>query len=221
MPSLQGSTSQIPILVFTRAPVPGRVKRRLVPILGAQGAADLHRFLLGRVLRAAAAAGGPAQLWATEAGDPFLRLAAWAHGMPLRQQPEGDLGARMAAALAHATATRGGAVLVGSDFVDVTADELRAAREALAAGEDAVFTPTADGGYRLVGLRRPGREPFEGVEWGGERVMTQTRTRLRTLGWSWRELSPGWDVDRPEDLARLRAVPGLPAPVRRLLDAAA
>jgi len=207
------------LLVFSRAPIPGRAKRRLIPALGEQGAADLQRFLLGRVLRAVAAAGGEAELWAVGPAHPYLRLSARAFGLGLRAQSGGDLGARMSAAFADALAD-GSAVLVGSDFVDITAAELAAARRALTEGEDAVFTPTADGGYRLIGLRRPAPALFRGIDWGSERVMAQTRQRLRDLGLSWRELPTGWDVDRPADLARLRARPGLPRPVRRLLGAA-
>lgn len=207
-------------LVFTRAPDPGQVKRRLIPTLGAQGAADLHRFLLGRTLRTAVSA-GPSEVWSTPAPHPFLSLCGRVYGLPLRAQQGGDLGERMARALASALQTAPAAVLVGSDCVDLTAAELAAARAALEAGEDAVFTPTEDGGYRLVGLRRPAVELFEGIDWGGPTVMAQTRERLTGLGWRWRELAPGWDVDRPEDLARLRAQPGLPAPLRRLLAAAA
>ena len=71
---------------------------------------------------------------------------------------------------------------------------------------DAVFIPAEDGGYVLVGLRRPQPRLFAGVEWGSERVMVQTRQRLSELALSWVELPPLWDVDRPADLARLASL---------------
>ena len=70
---------------------------------------------------------------------------------------------------------------------------------------DAVLAPAEDGGYPLIGLARVSSSLFEGVDWSTAAVMTQTRDRLSALGWRWRELRILWDVDRPEDLARLRA----------------
>ena len=65
--------------------------------------------------------------------------------------------------------------------------------------------PAEDGGYVLIGLARPVASLFHDIAWGSDRVMAQSRERLRAAGVRWRELAPSWDVDRPEDLARLRA----------------
>jgi glycosyltransferase A (GT-A) superfamily protein (DUF2064 family) len=61
----------------------------------------------------------------------------------------------------------------------------------------------------LIALRRVSPRLFAGVEWGGPRVMSQTRERLAALGWRWKEMAPVWDVDRPEDYGRLQRA-GLP-----------
>jgi glycosyltransferase A (GT-A) superfamily protein (DUF2064 family) len=66
-----------------------------------------------------------------------------------------------------------------------------------------VFVPCEDGGYALIGLQRIEARLFDGIAWGGENVMADTRARLTGLGWRWRELETLWDVDRPEDYARL------------------
>ncbi|MQM30903.1 MAG: hypothetical protein CRU78_10415, partial [Candidatus Accumulibacter phosphatis] len=76
---------------------------------------------------------------------------------------------------------------------------------------DAVFIPAEDGGYVLLGLRCPQPGLFEGVDWGSERVMAQTRQRLLALGLRWCELPALWDVDRPADLTRLATLPGFGA----------
>jgi glycosyltransferase A (GT-A) superfamily protein (DUF2064 family) len=68
-----------------------------------------------------------------------------------------------------------------------------------------VVIPAEDGGYVLIGSRRPQPGLFNGMTWGTDQVMAQTRQRLAQHGLTWRELPPQWDVDRPEDLARLRA----------------
>lgn len=96
------------------------------------------------------------------------------------------------------------AILIGSDCPALTPSDLRAAARALKNGASAVFSPAEDGGYALIGLRRNSRRLFSGIDWGGPNVFAQTRRRLKGLGWRWKKLRTLWDVDRPEDVARLR-----------------
>jgi hypothetical protein len=93
-------------------------------------------------------------------------------------------------------------VLIGSDCPAIDSTVLRAAAGALAS-HDAVFAPAEDGGYALVGLSKDAPHLFEGIEWGGTSVMDETRSRLGHSGLRWKELGTLWDVDRPEDYARL------------------
>lgn len=195
------------LLVFARAPVPGLVKTRLIPALGAAGAAALHGRLLERTLATAcAAAPGRVELWCTpDTGAPAFAAAAEHWGVTLQRQPPGDLGARMHAALAAALDRGTRALLIGCDCPALTAADLEQAFAALDA-DDVVLGPAADGGYVLVGARRLSPLLFTGIDWGGPRVLRQTRARLVALGWRWHELRTLWDVDRPEDLARLAEV---------------
>ncbi len=198
------------VAVFARAPVPGEVKTRLVPALGGEGAAALHRALVTRALEAAIAADlGPVELWcAPDARDPFFRSCTERFAVNLIAQHEGDLGERMRRAFESMLGTSARALLIGSDVPAMTAAYLRAADAALAEGCDAVIGPAEDGGYVLIGLRRSGRGVaaglFEGIAWGGPAVLQETRSRIERLGWRHRELPALWDVDRPEDLSRLR-----------------
>jgi rSAM/selenodomain-associated transferase 1 len=195
------------ILVFAKAPVPGRVKTRLIPALGEQGAADLHRELVLRSLRTACAAGiGEVELWcAPHTQDAFFAACAGRFGLRLRDQGEGDLGMRMARALEAASAEGSPALLIGSDCPVLSAQYLCEAARACTGEVPAVFGPAEDGGYALIGLaRRPSAALFENMAWGSATVMQETRLRLQGLGWRWIELAPLWDVDRPEDLPRLR-----------------
>jgi rSAM/selenodomain-associated transferase 1 len=196
------------LLVFARAPRPGAVKTRLVPVLGESGAAELQRRLIEHTLAVAhgAAIGAVELHGAPDCEDPFLADCARRHGARGISQIEGDLGARMAAALESALAAVPYAILLGTDCPALAAAHLQAARDALAAGADAVFVPAEDGGYALVGLRRCDRQLFDGIAWGGAQVMAQTRARLSSLGWRWRELETLWDVDRPDDYRRLVAL---------------
>lgn len=175
------------VLVFARAPRAGHVKTRLIPLLGEQGAARLHARLLRRTLATAKDSSlGPVELWMT------------------RRQRGADLGARMHDAFVRSLRRADRVVLVGSDCPVLRGSDLRRAARWLAGGADAVFAPAEDGGYALIALRRVSPRLFEGIDWGSAKVMSQTRERLAALGWRWRELPEVWDVDRPQDVARLR-----------------
>jgi uncharacterized protein len=195
-------TTATRIAVFARAPVPGAAKTRLIPALGADGAARLHEVLIEHALAQATRAGlGQVELWcAPDCAHPFFTRCAQDYGASLREQPPGDLGAKMLFAF---EASRGPLLLMGSDCPSITAQDLADCARALADETDAVFLPAEDGGYGLVGAARPIPQMFAGVEWGGESVMAQTRDRLASLRLRWREVRTVWDVDRPGDIDRL------------------
>ncbi|HEX6005683.1 MAG TPA: TIGR04282 family arsenosugar biosynthesis glycosyltransferase [Burkholderiales bacterium] len=205
---MQTTNLEARVLVFARAPRAGAAKTRLVPLLGAAGAAQLQQRLIEHTLAVAHAAGvGAVELHgAPDCEDPFLSDCAQHHGSRCVSQVEGDLGARMAAALESALAEVACAILIGTDCPALGERHLQAARDALAAGADAVFVPAEDGGYALVGLRRCDRRLFAGIAWGGAHVMAETRARLSKLGWRWQELETLWDIDRPDDYRRLVAL---------------
>jgi uncharacterized protein len=203
------------LIVFTRKPVPGKVKTRLIGALGADGAAALQRRMLSHALETAHGAGfGAIELHCSpDCDDPFLRDCAARHDVSLHQQQGAGLGERMAAALSQALRRHANAILIGSDVPSLTADDLRFARSAVESGR-LVVGPAEDGGYVLIGLAGGwGMEEdiarlFTGMAWGDVGVMAATRRRLDALGASWVELPPRWDVDTPADLPRLTALMG-------------
>jgi uncharacterized protein len=188
------------VIVFARAPVPGRAKTRLIPALGAEGAAALAARLTEHSLSAATRARvGPVELWcAPDVSHPFFVRCAQRYGVALRSQGRGDLGRRMHRALAASTP----AILIGSDLPGMTPAYLRAAARALRRS-DVVVGPAGDGGYGLIGLRAPQPSLFAGVSWGAPAVLAQTRRRIGRAGLRARELATLYDVDRPADLNRL------------------
>jgi uncharacterized protein len=190
------------LAVLAKAPIPGLAKTRLVPRLGPEGAAELHALLLERTVRTALASSfASVALWcAPDRRAPIFAALGESAPLELRDQPEGDLGARMLAAFEWHLARGGPVVLVGTDCPELTARQLDAAATALAGGADAVVLPAEDGGYAAIGLTRADRSLFERMPWGTGRVMAVTRERLHRLGWTSRELSPLRDVDIPEDL---------------------
>jgi rSAM/selenodomain-associated transferase 1 len=195
--------------ILARPPVPGACKTRLIPELGADGAAAVQAQLIAQTLQLARASGLPTVLFTVD--DPAApywqaQAAAW----PREAQPEGDLGTRMAAALARLLATAERALIIGTDCPALTPDHLATAARLLD-NADAVVLPAEDGGYVLIGAR--GRVPplFSGIAWGEDRVLTATRTRAAAAGLQLAEGPTLWDVDTPEDCQRAQAC-GLLAP---------
>ena len=185
---LRDSTKlDVAVLVFSRAPVPGQVKTRLVPRLGEWGAARLHARLTRHALRTArAAACGPVEHYDTS------------------KQRGADLGERMHHALTRALRSHRGAMVIGADCPALRPPDLRRAARWLAGGCDVVLAPAEDGGYALIAARRVSPLLFSGVAWGGPEVYAATVRKLVSLGYRWRALGAVWDVDRPSDLERLR-----------------
>lgn len=203
------------VLLFAKAPVPGRVKTRLIPLLGSRGAALLYRRLLESTTALVAGSGlAPVQCCCSPAVDhPCFAQLATRHRLQLTRQTGEDLGARMMNAAGEALSGCGSVLLIGADCPALQPRHLEQALEWLQQGADAVLGPAQDGGYVLLGLTRVAPELFREMPWGGDRVLAKTRQRLRELGWTWRELEQLWDVDRPEDVVRYRAAGGLvPAP---------
>lgn len=195
-------SNEIAVALMARAPEPGRAKTRLIPRLGATGAARLHAALTLRALGEIARSGLPAALWCDPDVDhPFFAECADEFGVKLRAQSRDDLGARMLGIFRQAD---GPLLLMGSDCPMIDAALLRSCAEALARVQ-AVFLPTLDGGYGLVGLSRPFPEIFDDMPWGTDAVMAITRRRLQRLGVVWEEPAEIWDVDTPDDLGRLAA----------------
>jgi len=191
------------VIVFARAPLPGRAKTRLVPKLGAWGAARLQARLTERAVQTAIAARcGPVELHGTpRAAHPFFRRLQGRYGIARRGQSGGDLGERMHHALRGALRRHRYALLIGVDAPALRATDVRRALRLLRSGRDVVIAPAEDGGYALIACRRAPRPVFERIDWGGNKVYAQTVQRLERL--RWRALRTVWDVDRPEDVERL------------------
>ena len=189
------------LIIFAREPVPGQVKTRLIPALGADGACSLHLKLLRRTIHTAMQCPGiQVELWTDSESCPVeLRAMIADHSLRLRRQRGADLGRRMHHAIGDALDRSSGAVLIGSDCPDWRAEDLMQAFHKLQVN-DVVLAPAMDGGYVLMGCRRLAIELFSGIPWGSEQVLAMTRKRLRSLEWRWHELPAHPDIDREPDL---------------------
>ncbi len=191
------------LLVFTRQPEPGTTKTRLIPHLGAEGAAELQMAMTRHVLdvgRAWAALPGNALQVRITGGTAPQRAATFGGDLEFAEQGEGDLGHRLERAFDESfKAGCRRVVVIGSDCPEVGPDLLRRAFDVLDE-HDVVLGPARDGGYYLLGLRWMHRALFKGVDWGSERVLEQTRQRIRRQGLSCAELPVLSDVDEASDL---------------------
>jgi hypothetical protein len=186
--------------VFAKAPIPGRVKTRLIPKLGKLGAANLHKQLVWHCLQKFSDLFS-IQLWcAPDEHHPFFQTCQTDFGVSLHCQQGADLGERMTYALASVIPTP--AILIGSDCPSLNVQTISDAFAALQHDNLVVLAPAEDGGYVLIGMQRIIPELFVDMPWGTDQVLTITRARLLNLGLRWKELPTQWDVDRPEDVGR-------------------
>ncbi|HVM49268.1 MAG TPA: TIGR04283 family arsenosugar biosynthesis glycosyltransferase [Candidatus Acidoferrum sp.] len=191
------------LILFTRHPTPGQAKTRLIPALGAEGAAALHRRLVVRTLRTARQASRivPADLEVRFEGGTEQAMSHWL-GSAARFLPQGtgDLGERMAGAFAESFhAGSMATVIIGSDCPTLSSEVIAAAFHRLTE-TPVVLGPARDGGYYLIGLSRPMPELFRGIPWGTDRVLADSLDVLQRWGCKPALLDPLEDIDRPEDL---------------------
>lgn len=203
------NTGPVSIAILAQAPIPGFAKARLIPAIGAHAAAVLQERLTGRTVATALAAGiGPVTLCCEPDAthDTFLKMVARMK-ITLRPQPQGDLGARMLAAVAGSA---GPVLVIGTDCPALTEAHLRSAASALREGNDVVLIPAENGGYVLVGMRKAQPTLFSNIAWIKSTVLAAMRARIVEQRLMLVERPPLWDVDTEIDLARLeREFPAL------------
>ena len=204
------------LIVFTRYPEPGRTKTRLIPALGAEGAADLQRRMTERLLYGLGQSSHSISFHIEirfDGGNKALMRQWLGSNYIYTTQGSGKLGHRMEAAMKDGFSSGAKAVvIVGTDIPGVTADTIRDAFDALKRN-DVVFGPAVDGGYYLIGLHQKSVDhalPYllDDVPWGTRHVMVLSKKRTMGLGLSMAMMPTLADVDRPQDLAVWEKVSG-------------
>ncbi|MFQ4144063.1 TIGR04282 family arsenosugar biosynthesis glycosyltransferase [Chlorogloeopsis sp. ULAP02] len=192
------------LIIFTRYPEPGKTKTRLIPALGNEGAAHLHRQMteytllqvkeLQKVI--------PMSLEVRFAGGNSELMQDWlGSGLVYQSQGEGDLGKRMERSLVNAFQTGAeSVVIIGTDCPSANTNILAQAFAELQQ-HNLVLGPAIDGGYYLIGLQYPIPELFTDTDWGTDRVFQQTVDIAHQLNLSVFYLPTLADVDRPEDIS--------------------
>ena len=194
------------VIVFTRAPIAGASKTRLIPALGEKAAAALHARMIKHTLETLRdlPADHDLQLWcAPDTRHPLFARLAGRHDLSLHTQRGNHLGARMYHALDTALQEHDHAIVIGTDCPGLATADILAASDALKAEADVVIGPAADGGYWLLGAGAVSETLFREIPWGSDRVYEQTLQRIDILDWRSHALRTLTDIDRPEDLAQL------------------
>jgi rSAM/selenodomain-associated transferase 2/rSAM/selenodomain-associated transferase 1 len=215
------------LIIFTRFPEPGKTKTRLIPALGAEGAAHLQRQMTEHILATVATISDRPGLTIEvrhEGGNIGLMQEWLGPQFSYRPQGPGHLGRRMARAFAAAFRnSKGTAVIVGSDIPGISANIIQQAFEALQKN-DLVLGPAHDGGYYLIGIKKtlPAAtytRLFEGIDWGTGVVLSQTLQAARESRVRFILLESLSDVDRPVDLHNwheVKKAAGRPSPVQKI-----
>lgn len=190
------------LIIFTRYPVPGLTKSRLIPALGPCGAADVHRRLAENIIEQAVTLQkkGMVSPEICYTGGNIRQMKTWlGKGLSCAEQEEGDLGLRMFLAFKRTlNKGNGKAVLIGTDIPGPVSDKIEAAFNALNE-KDIVIGPAVDGGYWLIGMKTP-CNIFEGILWGKDTVLSQTLKIAGRKRLSVHLLEPVNDIDTVEDL---------------------
>ncbi len=191
------------VVVYAKAPIPGEAKTRLIPAIGAETAAMLHAALVERALENATRTKFSVELsCAPDADNAFFEDCADEWDCTLSDQGSGNLGERMLRTLDELLGEFPRVAIIGADCPAVSQKHIREAIEAIDK-HDVAIIPAEDGGYVLIAAKKTHPDMFVGINWGTDQVLTQQCAQLEKVRLSYTLLAPLWDIDRPEDLARL------------------
>ena len=189
------------IQIFCKAPVLGKVKTRLIKEMGARRALDLYKQMFERLMADFSLNSRLAELWISpDKNHVFFEQ----YGLPRFQQSGLDLGAKMSEALRDGLSRHESVILIGSDLPLINKSYIDRAVSSLR-DHEVVLGPAEDGGYGLVGVKAETPDMFSDINWGTEKVLSQTCDKLNKGGLSYSLLPLIWDVDRPSDLPRYNA----------------
>ena len=186
------------IQIFSKKPVPGKVKTRLIPLLGQHKACRLQEIMLERLLNEVVKLGECAEIWTNSLVLHPLMVNS---GFPSRIQKGKDLGEKMLHAITNGLLRRKRVVLIGSDLPPLDSTYIYQANKALDS-YDVVFGPTEDGGFGLIATKIFYSGMFDGVKWSSSSVLNKIERNLSARSFSFFSLPYIWDVDSPNDLGR-------------------
>jgi uncharacterized protein len=190
------------LIIFTRYPEPGKTKTRLIPALGEEKAAQLHRRMAEHTILQARSLSCAIEVWYVGGSEELIQ--DWlGRDLCYRKQPAGDLGDRMCGAFRSAFEQGYQSVMiVGTDCPELTTDFMA---QGFASLRNQVVTigPAIDGGYYLIGLQRLVPELFQKINWSTAMVFAETLAIADKLQLPTYLLPSLHDIDLPDDLQYL------------------
>jgi len=204
-------TREPSVIVLTKVPAPGRVKTRLAPALGEEGAMEMHCLLAEATLALAARSGLPVGVSLSGPLDSSFAEALRSTGVPVEAQAEGDLGDR----LRHALRGPGRRIALGTDCPLFEPAWLRLAARSAA---PVAFGPSEDGGYWTVAIDPPQDEIFRDIPWSSSETLSVSLARARAAGILVELLPRCLDIDEPPALGQLASSPRCPPAIRAFLE---
>lgn len=191
------------LLLLTRSPVKGKVKTRLIPCLGEDGATVAHKELVLNTLNTLDNCDFvDKKVWLK--GERSVFDSCFSTSFFISEQKSNDLGENMLEAAKQALIDYQHVIIIGSDCPDLSTHDIQQARKDLNNGDDLVLGPAEDGGYYLIGFSQLYSELFSGIEWGTEKVFNTTLQKAKDLSLGVSTLTMHYDVDTAEDYARFK-----------------
>ncbi len=192
------------VLIFSKNPVEGDVKTRLIPDWGTEGAMKIYKDVLKKTIETVKLSDEvDVYIYCTpDLDDPFIQFCANQYELKPSLQRGRDLGERMANAIADLMGVYNNVIIVGSDCPELNIKDINLTIEKLNSGHDLVIGPSEDGGYYLIAMNKNLPVVFENIDWGSEEVLSKTRKHIVNHKISAYELEIKWDLDRPEDVHR-------------------
>lgn len=193
------------IIIFTRIPRAGKTKTRLMPCYTGLECAKLHGYFLKDIVKACEQTGSDIHVYYEPCGNLNVLQDIMGINKTFTPQKGEDIGERMNTAIANVLASGyESCVLIGADIPEIQTVHLRQAFANLA-NHDVVLGPTMDGGYYLIGTKKPVPEAFAKIHYGESKVVDETKKQLETHGHSVRMVATLSDIDTPQDVRNLRA----------------
>ena len=191
------------LIVFVRYPEPGKVKTRIARELGAEKAAEIYSLIAGSVIEEVSGSDEYGTAIYFDPPETEAAIRQWLGRDDVSYEPQSGvtIGERMSDAFDRVFS--GGAekaVLIGTDIPEITGEIVTEAFRILEY-KDAVIGPAEDGGYYLLGLKKPAPHLFSGIEWGSKTVFEQTIGRIRKLNIGYKSLDTLRDVDTAGDIS--------------------
>jgi len=189
------------LVIFAKSPLPGKVKTRLIPVLGKEGACQLYKSMAQKIITNLSSANVcHVHLYIHPViNHGFFKDLQKANELTMFQQEGKDLGDRMSHAIDVSLKDHAKVIIIGTDCPEYSADYIEQAIYGLD-DKDVVIGPAKDGGYVLIGMKQPHSHLFTQIDWGKSTVLDKTLKKIDEISLHYQLLQALHDIDVPADL---------------------